>query len=138
MAEIDADLAQRLVVFAAGVAAKNKFGIGGAMQPAVLLDFLLELPGRPAGITERQDRRLRSAAMRDGFQYIQRCGQADAVVDRQRRILDEEIGRMQNEAAAGFHRAAFEYLDLVGGGRQLNPLGRRVSPCKKFGDRRLS
>ena len=47
MAEIDADLAQRLVIFAAGVGAENQFGIGGAMQPAILLDFLLELAGCP-------------------------------------------------------------------------------------------
>ena len=59
-AGIDADLAQRAQVFVLDVAAEDQVGIGGAMQPAIVLDFVLELPRRPAGITERQDRVLRA------------------------------------------------------------------------------
>src|SRR5262249_60295188 len=64
-AEIDADLLQRLLVFAAGVLAENQLGIGRAMQPAVMLDLVLELAWRPPGIAERQDRAARSFPARD-------------------------------------------------------------------------
>src|SRR5262249_1413858 len=52
-AEIDADLLQRLLVFTAGVLTENQLGIGRAMQPAVMLDLVLELARRPPGIAER-------------------------------------------------------------------------------------
>src|ERR1019366_1070274 len=112
LAQIDADLAQRLVVFAIGVGAEDQFRIGGAMQPAVRLDFVFQLPGRPAGIAEREDGALRPVAARDRLEDVERGGEADAFVDRQRRVLDEEIGRVQYEAAPGFHRPALEHLDV--------------------------
>jgi len=42
-AGIDAELAQRLFVFGVGVGTEDQFGVGGAMQPAVLLNFLFQL-----------------------------------------------------------------------------------------------
>src|SRR5262249_39199437 len=80
-AEIDADLLQRLLVFAAGVLAENQLGIGRAMQPAVMLDLVLELARRPPGIAERQDRAARSFPARDRLEDVKRCGQADAFID---------------------------------------------------------
>ena len=125
LAQIDADLAQRLVVFAVGVGAEDQFRIGGAMQPAVRLDFVFQLPGRPAGIAEREDGALRPVAARDRLEDVERGGEADAFVDRQRRVLDEEIGRVQYEAAPGFHRPALEHLDVFRPHRQFDALGRR-------------
>ena len=95
------------------------------MQPTVLLDFLLELARRPAGIAERQDGIVRAGAARNRLQDVERGGEADALVDRQRRILDEEVGRMQHEAAPGFHRPTLEHFDVLGLGRQLDTLVRR-------------
>ena len=59
-AEIDADLLHRLLVFAADIGAEDQFRVGGAMQPAVVLDLVFELARRPAGIAERQDRACRA------------------------------------------------------------------------------
>ena len=125
LAEVDADLAQRLFVFGVGVGAENQFRIGRAMQPAVLLDFLFQLAGRPAGIAEREDGACRPVAARDRLEDIERGGEADALVDRQRRILDEEIGRVQHEAAPGFDRTALEHLDGLRPRRQFDALGSR-------------
>ena len=91
-AEIDADLLQRLFVFAADIGTEDQLRIGGAVQPAVALNFVFELAGRPAGIAERQDRAGRSVAARDRLENVDGGGEADSVVDRQRRVLDEEIG----------------------------------------------
>ena len=87
--------------------------IGLAVQPAVRLDLEFELARRPAGIAERQQRAVRPAPVGDGAQDLQRGGQADAVVDRQRRVLDEEIGGVQHEPAAGLHRPAAMHADAV-------------------------
>src|SRR5262249_49424240 len=121
-AESDADLLQRLLVFAAGVLTENQLGIGRAMQPAVMLDLGLELARRPAGIAERQDRALWSVPARDRLEDIERRGEADAFVDRQRRVLDEEIARMQHEAALGIDRPALEHLHAARAPRKLNNL----------------
>src|ERR1043165_4300547 len=93
-AEIDADLAQRLLVLGLGVLAEDEVEIGGAVQPAVLVDLVLELAGRPARIAERQHGALRSVAARDRLKDVERGGEAHALVDRQRRVLDEEVARM--------------------------------------------
>src|SRR5262245_21206078 len=112
-AEIDADLLQRFFVFAAGVLTENQLGIGRAMQPAVMLDLVLELAWRPPGIAERQDRAARSVPARDRLEDIERRGQANAFADRQRRVLDEEVARMQHEPALGIDRSALEHLDAA-------------------------
>src|SRR5262249_7100111 len=90
-AEIDADLLQRFFVFAAGILTENQLGIGRAMQPAVMLDLVLELARRPPSIAERQDRAARSVPARDRLEDVERRGQANAFTDRQRRVLDEEV-----------------------------------------------
>ena len=61
------------------------------MQPSIVLDFRFELSRRPAGVAERQHRVFRTGAFRDGLQNVDRRGETDAVVDGQRRILDEEV-----------------------------------------------
>ena len=114
-----------LVVFAVGVLAEDQLGIGRAMQPAVMLDLLLELARRPAGIAERQDGAVRALAARDRLENVERRGEADAFVDRQRRVLDEEVARMQHEAALGIDRPALEHLHAAGARRQLDEIGRR-------------
>src|SRR6187397_3360726 len=101
LAEVDADLAHRLLVFTAGVWAEDQLRIGVAIEPAVLGDLVLELSRRPARIAEREHRAARALPLRDRLQDIECRGETNAVVDRQRRVLDEEIGRMQHETAAG-------------------------------------
>src|SRR5262245_6022473 len=124
-AEIDADLLQRFFVFAAGVLTENQLGIGRAMQPAVMLDLVLELAWRPPGIAERQDRATRSVPARDRLEDVERRGQANAFADRQRRVLDEEVARMQHEPALGIDRPALEHLDAARAPRKLDEVGRR-------------
>src|SRR3954447_26738881 len=73
-AGIDADLAQRAQIFFLDVAAEDQVGIGVAMQPAIVLDFGLQLARRPAGVTERQDGVLRPRALGDRLENIDGCG----------------------------------------------------------------
>jgi hypothetical protein len=94
------------------------------MQPAVGLHLVLELARSPAGVTQRQHRAGRSGALRDRLQNIQRRRKTYAVVDRQRGVLDEEIGAVQDEAALGLDRPALENLHAVGAARQLDGFGR--------------
>ena len=54
-AEIDADLLQRLGVFATDILAEDQIRVGGAMQPTIVLDLVLELARCPAGIAEREN-----------------------------------------------------------------------------------
>src|SRR3982074_2335853 len=80
------------------------------MQPAVMLDLVLELARRPAGIAERQDRALRAVAARNRLENVEGCSETDPFVDRQGRTFDEEIARVQHETALGIDRTAFEHL----------------------------
>src|SRR6185437_3456299 len=96
---------------------------GITMQPAIVLDFALELAGGPAGIAQREDRVLGPAAPGDRLEDVDGGGQANAVVDLQRRILDEEIAGMQHEAATGLDRAAAKHLHALGVFRQFYLLG---------------
>ncbi len=90
-----------------------------------MLDLVLELAGRPAGIAERQDRALGAVAARDRLEDVERRGQADALVDRQSRILDEEVARMQHETALGIDGASLEHLHASGARRKLDQVGGR-------------
>src|SRR5262249_60815380 len=94
------------------------------MQPAVMLDLVLELPRLPAGITERENRALGSVAAGDRLENVERGGEANALVDRQGRVLDEKVARMQHEAALGIDRAALEHLHGVRAPRQLDKVRR--------------
>ena len=49
--------------------------IGRHGEPGILANFLLELPGRPARIAEREHRVGRSVAARDCFQDVERRAQ---------------------------------------------------------------
>src|SRR5271155_952162 len=90
-ADVYPDFAQRPGIFFFDIAAEDQIGIGVTMQPAIVLDFAFELACGPAGIAQRQDRMLRPGALGDGFQNIDRGGQAYLVVDPQCRILNEKI-----------------------------------------------
>ena len=111
------------LIFAVDVGVEDQFRIGRAMQPAIGLDLGLELARRPAGIAERKDALARPGALGDGLQDVERRGQADAVVDRQRRVVDKEIARMQDEAAARLTGPPFStFIDSTSAG-QLDALG---------------
>src|SRR5437762_13353988 len=96
---MDAKLLQRAVILGVDVVVEDQIGIGRAVQPAIVLDLVFQLTRAPAGIAERKDRLARTDAVRDRFQDIECRRQRDAVVDRERRVLDEEIARMKHEAA---------------------------------------
>src|SRR5690242_4329542 len=93
------------------------------MQPTVLLNFILKLPGSPPRIAQGEDGAGRAVPAGDRLENIQRGGQADAFIDRQGRIFDKEIGRMQNKTASGLDRSALENLYVFGTVGQLNALG---------------
>src|SRR5207247_10058733 len=112
-------LAQGLFILGVGIPAKDQFGIGGAMQPSVLLDFLLELPGSPPCIAERENGAGRSIAARDRLENVECCRQADAFIYRQRGILDKEIRRVEDKPTSGFDRSALEHLHVFSAVRQL-------------------
>ena len=122
-AEIDADLFQSAFVFAADIGTEDQFRIRRAMQPAIALDLVFKLAGRPAGIAEREDGAGRPIAARYRLENVDRGGETDAVVDRQRRVLDEEIGRVQHEAALGLDRSAAHDFHRAGARRQLDHVG---------------
>ena len=90
-----------------------------------MLNFGLELAGRPAGIAEGEDGACRSIATRYRLENIERRGKRDPFIDRQRRILDEKIAGVQHEAAFGFNRTAHEHLDRAGARRQFDQIGGR-------------
>ena len=90
-AGIDPDLAQGALVFFLDVAAEDQIRVGVAVQPAIVLDFGLQLSGRPAGIAEREDGMLRAGAPGDRLENIDGRREANAVIDAQSRILDKEI-----------------------------------------------
>ena len=109
--------------FSSMCGAEDQLGIGVAVQPAIVLQLVLELARRPAGIAERQDRAGRACAPRDRLEDVEGRGEADALVDRQGGVLDEEVGAVQHEAALGLDRAALQHGDFASLGRQLDLLG---------------
>src|SRR5579885_483739 len=121
-ADIDSDLAQRSLVLPLDVRAEDKVRVGRTMQPAVLLDLVLKLTRRPTGVAERQHRVRWSVAARDRLQDLERGGKADPLVDRQCRIFDEEIRRVQDEAAPGLDRTSSQHPHLFDARRQLYAL----------------
>src|SRR6185312_12239517 len=55
-ARADAELLHGALVLALDVGAEDQLGVGVAVQPAVVLQLVLELARRPPGIAEREDR----------------------------------------------------------------------------------
>ena len=110
-------LASARAVLGLEVGIEDQVGVGRAVEPAVGLDLALELTRRPAGIAEREDGAVGAAAGGDGLEDVDRRREADAVFDRQRRIVDEIVGAVQHEAAPGLDRAADvnrQRSDIVG------------------------
>src|SRR5256885_13922960 len=103
-AEINPDLLEGIDVLAAGIGPEYQVRIRCAVQPSVMLDLVLELPRRPAGIAQRQDGAARPRSASDRLENIECRSEADAFVDRQRRIFDEKVTGMQHTAALGIHR----------------------------------
>src|SRR5947209_6243983 len=122
---MDADFLQRFVVLAGDVLAEDQIRVCLAMQPAVMLDLVFQLTRSPAGITQRQESFARSFSSRDRLQDVERRGEADTFVDRQCRVLDVEVVRMQHETALSVHRPALEYFHASGTGGKLNEVRRR-------------
>ncbi len=104
------DPPQRLVVARIDRGAEQQVRVRRAIQPAIRLDLMLELPGGPARIAERQDRVLRALASRQRAQDIDGGGQAHAVVDGQRGLGHVKIGRMQHESPGGLDGTADQHF----------------------------
>src|SRR5262245_65869331 len=83
------------------------------MQPAIVLDLGLQLAGRPAGITERENGALRSLSARNRLEDVEGRGQADPFVDGQGRVLDKEVARMQHEADLRIERPGLEHRNAA-------------------------
>src|SRR3954452_7321578 len=124
-AEIDADLLERLVVFAAGILPEDQFGIGCTMQPAVVLDFILELSRCPARVAKCQDGVMGPLSPRDCLENVERRSEADALVNRKCRVLQKEVAGMEHKSALGIDRTSLEDLHTAGPAGQLNALGLR-------------
>src|SRR5947209_12996006 len=100
ISRVDADPPQRLLIFQLYRRIENKRRIGRAVQPAIVLDFGLKLARCPAGIAERVDGAIRPCPFGNGAQDVDGGSQRDAIVNRQRGIVDEVIGGMQDKASA--------------------------------------
>src|SRR5690606_11067886 len=67
---VDADLVEGTLVLLIEVAVEQQVEVGWAVQPAVGLDLVLQLPRAPAGIPQRQHRPARPLAAGDGLQDV--------------------------------------------------------------------
>jgi EAL domain-containing protein (putative c-di-GMP-specific phosphodiesterase class I) len=103
---VDADLGQGPLVLVVEVAIEQEIEVRRAMQPAVGLDLVLELPRPPAGVSKRQDRPVRARPAGDCPQDLHRGRERDVIVDRQRRIGGEIVRAVQHEAEPRVHRPA--------------------------------
>src|SRR5262249_8617692 len=112
-------------VLPADILAEDQIGVGSAMQPTIVLDLVLQLARSPAGIAECEDRALRSLPARDRLENVEGSGEANALVDRQGRILDEEVARVQHEPALGVDRATLEHLHALCAWWKSDQVGRR-------------
>src|SRR5262249_59552510 len=91
-------------------------------EPGIVLDLVFKLSRRPTRIAESEHGAGGTLVARDGLENVEGRGQTDALVDRERRVLDEKVGRMQNESALRLDRSALKHLDGTGAPRQLDTL----------------
>src|SRR5262249_36204478 len=81
-------------------------------QPAICLDFGVELARSPPGITERQQAAARAATRSHLLQDVQRRRERHFVVDPERARL-QIVGGVEYETAALLHRSAEMNANLV-------------------------
>ena len=67
MRHVDADQRHRLVVLEVDILVEHDFRVGGSMQPAIVLNFGLELTRTPARITQGQHRLVRPVTLGHGL-----------------------------------------------------------------------
>jgi hypothetical protein len=84
---------------------KRMCSSAGDGQPGILRQFVFELAGSPAGVAEGHHHVARLAVRGDRLQDVARAGEADVLVDDQRRLPLAERS-MQDEAAVGLYRSA--------------------------------
>lgn len=100
-------------------AIKENCLIGRCREPTIGLDFRIKLPRPPAGIPQCQQAISRSLAFGNGAQNIDRCGEADIIVNHHR-PFPHEVGGMQHKAAPRFHWATVMYPQIPANRRNLN------------------
>jgi hypothetical protein len=79
--------------------------IGAHGEPAVARDFVFQLTRAPAGVADGDQHALRTGAVGDGFEHVDRGGEGDVGGNLQGRGIAAGR-RMQYEAAVVLHRAA--------------------------------
>ena len=118
--EIDAEVADRPLVFRVERVVEDQRRVARHVEPAVVLHLGFELPGGPAGVTQGKHRAVGPRSAGDGPQDVDGGGQRDAAVDRQGRIVDEEVVGVQHEAATRLDGAALQHLHRAGTARQFD------------------
>src|SRR5258708_12635131 len=96
---MNAELPERPIVFGADVGAEDQVGIGGAMQPAILLNLALELPAPPSRIAERQQPLPRTAAFSSCLEDVQRGVPPNTLLTQQPPLLPHENACTQYQPA---------------------------------------
>ena len=77
----DAELGHRRFPTAVEIGAEDQRIVGADAEPAGALNFVVELARPPAGVTERQQAALRSVALGDRLENVDRHGQRHFFVD---------------------------------------------------------
>src|SRR6516162_1858632 len=83
-AKVDADLPERQHIFPAGVRTEDQLRVCRAMQPPIVLDLVLELTGRPAGVAEGKNGVARASSASNRLEDVEGCREADALIDGKR------------------------------------------------------
>src|SRR5688572_22795533 len=81
--------------------------VGRHREPGVLCDLVFELPGAPARIAERDQRRLRAAAARHGVEDVGRRRDLQARGNLPR-VLPLPAGLVYDETAVGLYGPALQ------------------------------
>jgi hypothetical protein len=85
---------------------KQDLWVGRTAQPGIVGQLRFQLAGFPAGVAQRHEMPLRALTVGNGEQHI--LGRAHAERAEHQGRLKLLLGRMQDEAAVGLHRAACE------------------------------
>src|SRR5262249_38490831 len=92
----------RALPLAAGIIVEDQSLVGIDHEPEAAVDLRLELPGRPARVSGREQHAARTGAVRQRVEHLWIARDRDAVLH-QLTVAAHPLDRMQNEAASGLH-----------------------------------
>src|SRR5215470_3023089 len=110
----------RALPLAAGVVVEDQRLIGGHHDPEAAIDFCLELAGRPAGVSRREQDAARAGAMGERVEHLRIARDRDPVLD-WLAVHRHPLPRMQDESASGFDGAAVVDTKLAAHAFMLAP-----------------